>query len=967
MLSMTLILNALTAAAPAEVLPTAADFEATFKTAPPNIIFLLDRTDEMGENCWGASCLDRAIDIIGDLADHTDWARIGVATTALSATDDSFVPVAPLGTSRDALRAALEDIDVEYGAPRNLAEALSDMSVSYLSEDQQAICADCQETWIITLTAGRPHGDAGPPSWTALNYYGLDDVRCDSEGNWLYAPAKDQQCYYDNVVRKLYTGDHRNDLLGTQRVVTHTISLGRDMAPTTDDLFWNAAEMTNWEGIYWRVYNPGELEYIIGWLMEIARNELVATSAPTISVDGDRLLYAYYEREMWEPMALGHLRAYALGSSADEAEHVLYEGSEELGGALWDAGELLADRPAYSGEYNENDRDGEGKRDIYTYIPELTGLPAGEPIVAKAIENGRVSFDRGLVSLLAKYPDMLDLFVDIGAADGASDPWDLNMDWWLDKRDLQAMVDFIRGASNTEYRYLWTWRGDWKLGAAPTAPPTVVRPRAGNFASDPTYRRFLRDQEEQGEGLVLLPANDGLLHAFSLDTGEELWAWVPSSLLYQDPVVDWGGQLSDLMRYGQVSLFEGTPVVEDVWIDADGDGMKRCNSLPDDCEWRRVVVVTMGRGGSSALALDITDPTAPEFLWEEANVVDPSAGAYAVSRPAVVNMVTMEDGMPADTWTALWGSGRAPLVSMNEDGPSDAEGALHMRALADGSLSADSFVAQALASRFDVRGSNFHPDAESGLVDPDGDMRYEYGSLSGAPAAVDIEGDGDVDVIYLALHDARYAGTSSLYKLILSPETPDEPEWCLLDTLQGDDGSLEMYYSPTVARMTDGTLGIYLGAGTPFDNSRDRGAFVALHDPMPMACVPAEPICGSDGVLDLDNAERLTTDPIVFDGVVYFSTWIPDESGCGRGEGRIYGMSWDTCEAALDVDEDGHFESYLPVWEYPSSMVVSGQGTLYYALSNPDLTRVGENAVGELRNRTDPFGRTRTLMLGEIF
>ena len=46
---------------------------------------------------------------------------------------------------------------------------------------------------------------------------------------------------------------------------------------------------------------------------------------------------------------------------------------------------------------------------------------------------------------------------------------------------------------------------------------------------------------------------------------------------------------------------------EDFWIDFDEDGVKDCNTVPGDCEWRRVVVVQQGKGGPVTLALDITD------------------------------------------------------------------------------------------------------------------------------------------------------------------------------------------------------------------------------------------------------------------------------------------------------------------------------------------------------------------------
>jgi hypothetical protein len=45
--------------------------------------------------------------------------------------------------------------------------------------------------------------------------------------------------------------------------------------------------------------------------------------------------------------------------------------------------------------------------------------------------------------------------------------------------------------------------------------------------------------------------------------------------------------------------------------------------------------------------------------------------------------------------------------------------------------------------------------------------------------------------------------------------------------------------------------------------------------------------CGSDGVYQLDEGEGLTADPLVYAGVVYFTTWVPDEDRCEGGVGRL--------------------------------------------------------------------------------
>jgi Tfp pilus tip-associated adhesin PilY1 len=131
-----------------------------------------------------------------------------------------------------------------------------------------------------------------------------------------------------------------------------------------------------------------------------------------------------------------------------------------------------------------------------------------------------------------------------------------------------------------------------------------------------------------------------MLHAFQLndnpdtptddESGEELWAWIPGYLLLRDKDEEWAGSLIDLMWYGRTFLFDGSPVVEDVWIDSDGDGSKS----PDGSEWRRVVIVQQGMGGPVTLALDITDTQSPVFLWEQTNTVDTTAMGMTTGRPS---------------------------------------------------------------------------------------------------------------------------------------------------------------------------------------------------------------------------------------------------------------------------------------------------------------------------------------------
>jgi type IV pilus assembly protein PilY1 len=124
--------------------------------------------------------------------------------------------------------------------------------------------------------------------------------------------------------------------------------------------------------------------------------------------------------------------------------------------------------------------------------------------------------------------------------------------------------------------------------------------------------------------LVLAAANDGMLHAFNADTGEEEWAWIPDALL---PEL-W--QLADKnWRSLHHFLLDGPVQV------AEADG-------------KTVLIGSFGAGATGYYALDLSDRLNPQLLW---NFEDPKAG-YAFNPAKVVKA--------NGKWAALLPSGANP-------------------------------------------------------------------------------------------------------------------------------------------------------------------------------------------------------------------------------------------------------------------------------------------------------------------
>lgn len=99
--------------------------------------------------------------------------------------------------------------------------------------------------------------------------------------------------------------------------------------------------------------------------------------------------------------------------------------------------------------------------------------------------------------------------------------------------------------------------------------------------------------------VVYTGANDGMLHAFNAQTGVELFAYVPAAVY---------PQLSKLTDSGYTHRYY-----------VDGNAYAGDAYIGETPAWKTVLLGTLGGGGKSVFALDITDPvnfSASNVLWE---------------------------------------------------------------------------------------------------------------------------------------------------------------------------------------------------------------------------------------------------------------------------------------------------------------------------------------------------------------
>jgi hypothetical protein len=1049
------------------------EFLSTTEAAPPNILFLLDLSDSMGDPCPGGGgdtgdtatsgpftdpCIDDVVAAIDLVTQHFDFAQYGVIGTS----DDSvygneYFPIVPLGSTHAEVSAALSGVSVHSGVDtKNLAEALATAASDYyanttaddteVDEDGDGYAYDfsrapieyyCQNNHIIVITNQRPEDDAGVSSLYQSSI--STDVTCDYAGR---TTSTDSECLYDNVAYKLYNTDFRSDLSGTQNVTVHTIGLGIGGSSVAEELYGNASNVTGGDGVYAVAGDPDQILSYILYIMKDIRAGTYSRSTPVVSADGSYLIYTFYELAgdtdvgSQEGLALGqgHIRAYEIDDDPTSSSYgqVVYDTtncggdlSYSCGGALWDGGDLLVSRVVTSYDRQWDENDGIGYRDIYTWFEPAVSLTYNS-FGSDAESDRFMPFDRRFVEAVGSDNTVLDLIVDLdtdsttGCSTDDAKTYDFDKSGGcsaIDQDDVKSLVAFARGYNDAEFRYLNETRGRWRLGDSPHSVPIVVQTASDAYAIDPTYRRFLaglRQGEEDGDipPIVLVAANDGMLHAFSLETfdsttdteqGEELWAWIPGQLLYREQDTEWSGTLHDLALYGRTFLFDGSPVVEDVWIDADGDGSKSCSSVPDDCEWRRVVVVQQGKGGPVTLALDITDTDSPTFLWEQTDETDTNAMGYTTGRPVIGNIYDTSGSAPVDRWAAFWGSGRGVPYSSSSSYYENHEANIYIWALGDHDFASSHTAYQAASAGADyARGDNYHPEPSHGAslqADTDAHGHYEYAYISAALSVVDVDSDGDVDTLYFPVTtsytpideggtgpgDVEDPGSTWMYKACIDSDDPGALNWVeFYDPV--DDGNItdsagsadrpEVYYAATTSWLADGSLGVYWGTGTPYNRlGSDPGYFFAVKDSAPGLCDDDYMVemsdCGADGIVTLDDGEGLTGEPIVYAGVVYFSTWVPEANRCDGGEGRIYGIDFEDCTQGIDTDGDGAVDTNDDLYvahedSYISGISVTSQGTLFYGVSGAD-TEGASDPVGQISSSTDAFLGTQTLAWLEVF
>lgn len=220
----------------------------------------------------------------------------------------------------------------------------------------------------------------------------------------------------------------------------------------------------------------------------------------------------------------------------------------------------------------------------------------------------------------------------------------------------QARIDYLRGSTNHEglgnnYRIRSSRHGD----IVHSNPVYVGRPLMNYPDTDPNvggyfdtlsvaYSTF-KIANKTRTGVIYVGANDGMLHGFNEDSGDEIMGYLPNASFTNAP--NKGLHYLTDPNYIHQYYVDLSPTVADAHI----------QSTPtSSAEWTTVLLGGMRSGGRGIFALDITDPAIFNdsnadnvAMWEFTSDDDPDMG-YSFSKPTIALMNN-------DRWAAIFGNG----------------------------------------------------------------------------------------------------------------------------------------------------------------------------------------------------------------------------------------------------------------------------------------------------------------------
>ena len=581
----------------------------------------------------------------------------------------------------------------------------------------------------------------------------------------------------------------------------------------------------------------------------------------------------------------------------------------------------------------------------------------------------------------------------------------------IDTSGRDDLVDWIHGIPGTD-------RANERLGDIYHSTPAIVGPLIDDL-EDRSYNDWrlglahqespdpLEDLSSSGWQLNSRPrviyasSNDGIIHAFLADdyangaftsgnnldefacannkaAGTELWGFIPPMFL---------DDLDDLLAGGSKQWFaDGSIMVRNLYdvrafSQDDGGGGTTDSPAGATNVWRTVLFLSFRNGGQGMVALDVTNPCKPEFLWQftDANLGD------TYGQPTAAQ-IFIEDSNPTPQ-----NNGGGPIVFS----PRQSRGVILLpggQGVQDAGTCTYTTPGPELPQGMD--------EADGTTINPRSDRRCWRGTTS-SPAALRhgrsmyfidlitgtlIEEIGE-DVFPAPLNggvsvfrgDTGTVGSVAytvdadglLWRIDMS--SPDPEDWgaeALHDMYydEGFDDAEPTYYPPALSIDRSGNVVILVGTGNidVLDDATAVNQVVSITENLTF---------GTDGFvstlegrlnweIELQAGEQMTGPIELFSGQVYFGTFqagggTPIDA-CPFGASRIFGVEY--------LDDPSSPGSLVPLLQNTSGATTNLDSGDIPELSNALLVglQVAQQpvcTVTESVSVVDPFGGGGTLAM----
>ncbi len=455
-----------------------------------------------------------------------------------------------------------------------------------------------------------------------------------------------------------------------------------------------------------------------------------------------------------------------------------------------------------------------------------------------------------------------------------------------DQTWADGLIDFMHGRTGTA-------RAGDRLADPFHASATILEPPLMDLPIVSFYQYQL-DQSDR-PSVIFLATNDGVVHAFRVqDTGddaqraEELWGYVPGIIL---------DKLHRQYPYSHDWNVDSSPITRDIRV------KKNLSTVPQDEEWMSILVGGLRQGGRGYYCLDVTDPVQldvgtigsdSDLLWEiDSETPGFSEMALTYATP-FIGTVFVPD--PDDTSHPL--SEIAAVVFPGGLDPEnrDHDTSLYIVAAKTGTLIRK--LDPEFPAELGCAGSpdcSAHPECCAQLIsNPVG-----FGSMAGLVTTRAFVGD-DRGRLWRA--DMAAADPADWHLTLFFPDPDpftDDPAAPYL--------TAEPVENPIgLAVDEDGKLIVLFGTGNVDDlPGMGQNYLFSLTEEYTWDATNSLYIGKAkfNWQINFQQGEKLLGQPIVFDKVAYFSTFIPysdDEDYCIIGEGRIWGVHYNMADPNLD-------------------------------------------------------------------